>query len=235
MFSGNRSNIVHNFMLNSVLFDETDIISSHIIERVIGMSDERKRTNSALLVIDYINELVHPKGKLSSPFVDFIATHNTFFQVNRALQYARDHNILIIVVKVGFSPSYDECPSGSPLLSNAKTFNAFKLGEWGTEFIQDINVLAEDDIVIKHRINAFYATDLETLLRANKIEEIMIAGISTDMAVESTARDAHDRDYGVYILEDACAAHNDQTHHASLENLKKIAQVIRVDEWINKA
>ena len=84
--------------------------------------------------------------------------------------------------------------------------------------------------MIKPRVSAFYGTDLEPLLRANKVERLALAGVSTAWAVQATARDAHDRDYQVVIVEDACAAASEEEHQASMKLLSQIAKVVEVED-----
>ena len=82
-------------------------------------------------------------------------------------------------------------------------------------------------IITKHRISAFYATSLEAFLRANQIQHLILTGVSTDMAVQTTARDAHDRDYLVSIVSDACGSGSMDSHLSTLKELKQIASVIK--------
>ena len=91
-------------------------------------------------------------------------------------------------------------------------------------------VCDEDMIVVKHRVSAFYGTDLEVILRANKIEHLIICGVATNNAVELTAREAHDRDYKVTIASDATETLNDHEQQASLNFLRKIATVVTCND-----
>lgn len=79
--------------------------------------------------------------------------------------------------------------------------------------------LPDEKIVYKHRYSAFYNTDLETVLRVLKIEDLVITGIMTNMCCESTARDAYYRDYRVFFLADATGSVTEEMHVASLLNL----------------
>jgi ureidoacrylate peracid hydrolase len=88
-----------------------------------------------------------------------------------------------------------------------------------SEIHNDITPLPEEKIILKHRYSAFYNTDLETVLRCLKIEDIVITGIMTNMCCESTARDAYYRDYRVFFLADATGSINEEMHLASLLNL----------------
>jgi biuret amidohydrolase len=87
-----------------------------------------------------------------------------------------------------------------------------------------------DLVVVKPRISAFYGTNLEAALRAQKIERLMIAGVSTAWAVQSTVRDAHDRDYQVVVAEDACAASSEVESQQSIGLLAAISRVCRTDD-----
>lgn len=88
-----------------------------------------------------------------------------------------------------------------------------------SEIINDIAPLENEKIILKHRYSAFYNTDLETVLRCLKIEDIVISGIMTNMCCESTARDAYYRDYRVFFTADATGSINEEMHLASLLNL----------------
>lgn len=178
----------------------------------------------ALITIDFINELTNKDGKLSHS-VPFIESHQTLQHANHVLKWARQNQILIMHVKVGFSENYIECPSQSPIFGQAKEKKALILGTWGTEFNQQLVIQAADKVIIKHRISAFYNTDLEAVLSAQAIEHVIICGVATNMAVELTSREAHDRDYQVTVIGDACATMTDVIHQSALENIKRIGKV----------
>jgi len=194
---------------------------------------DHSHTKTLLVVIDFINDIADKSGKLGGQNSQYIAEHNVIENVNKAIGYARGASIKIAHVKVGFSPSYIECPCHSPIFGNAKKTGALQLNTWGTDFLEAIDVHRQDFIVIKHRVSALYNTNLTCVLTANRINNIIIAGISTDMAVEATSRDAHDQDYRITVLEDACAAADSKRHQASINNLARIARVQTVDQWIN--
>ncbi len=77
----------------------------------------------------------------------------------------------------------------------------------------------DEKVVLKHRYSSFYNTDLETVLRVLKVEDLVITGIMTNMCCETTARDAYTRDYRVFFLADATGTINEEMHVASLLNL----------------
>jgi biuret amidohydrolase len=84
---------------------------------------------------------------------------------------------------------------------------------------EDIAPEPGDKIIYKHRYSAFYNTDLDTILRCLKIEDLVITGIMTNMCCESTARDAYYRDYRVFFPADCNGSITDEMQLASLLNL----------------
>ncbi|RUL79795.1 isochorismatase family cysteine hydrolase [Dyella choica] len=185
--------------------------------------------STAFIAIDYIIDIVHPEGKIarSAPHAQ---QRNIITQVNRALAIAESKGWLRVLVKVGFAKHYLDQPKHSPMFGRAGQLGALKLGEPGTEFHPDLKVTGDHLVIVKPRVSAFYATPLEAILRANGVRRLIIAGVSSSWAVQSTARDAHDRDYDVCIVEDACAAGDESEHQASMKMMSSIAQIISVDD-----
>jgi nicotinamidase-related amidase len=184
--------------------------------------------NTALIGLDYIVDIMHPTGKIarSAPHA---AQRDVIGKVNRALAIAKQKEWLRVLVKVGFAPGYIDQPKHSPMFGRAHEFGAIALGQPGTAFHPDLD--ADVDLIIaKPRVNAFYGTNLDPALRANRIERLVITGVSSAWAVQSTVRDAHDRDYQVFVLEDACAAASEEEHQSSMALLATIAKIITLDD-----
>ncbi len=182
-------------------------------------------SKTALIVLDFINGIAG-----SDPWKPYIHKHQTIAKANQLIAHARKHKQLLVFVKVGFSDNYVELASRSPLFAGAKQHGGLKLSEPATDFHPDLDYRAGDLIVVKHRINAFYATSLEAILNANEINHLILCGVSTNWAVEGTARDAHDRNYKVTIVKDACAADSDENQEKSLSVIARIAEIKTVVE-----
>jgi nicotinamidase-related amidase len=180
--------------------------------------------HTALLVIDFINDISDPKGKIARS-AERIEKNRVIDRANEAIAMARKKGWLLLFFKVGFHPGYPECPPNSPLFGAAPKHGALLLGSWGTDFHEDLDVQKTDLVLVKHRVNCFYATPLEAILRAKNIQTIVLAGTATNMAIEHTARDAHDRDYTVVVLKDCCETASEEAQIASLESLSRIAQI----------
>ncbi|WP_299003757.1 isochorismatase family cysteine hydrolase [uncultured Shewanella sp.] len=185
--------------------------------------------NTAIITLDFINEICHEKGKLAQ-YVDRIEANNVISNANQLIEWGRKRGHLIGHVRVGFRADHKEIASVSPLFSGAKANNALVLDSWGGAFCESLNREVTDVSIIKHRVSAFYGTELDLMLRANRIERLILCGVSTNNAVELTAREAHDRDYQVILVTDACETNTDEEQAASLRFLSRIAQLSTVNE-----
>lgn len=185
----------------------------------------------ALLCLDFENDIVHPDGKVSAKgYAAYNKKHGCTEQLQKVQDQFRTAGLPIIHVRVGFTPDYSQQPKGSPLMGKAHEFGAFDLSGWGGEFISELAPQDNELVITKHRIGSFHATSLELSLRTMGITEIFLAGVATDMVVESTAREAHDRDFIVNILSDCCIAANEEDQQRSLFNIKKLALIISSDQ-----
>jgi len=88
-----------------------------------------------------------------------------------------------------------------------------------SEVHPDLAPMPDEKVVFKHRYSAFYNTDLETVLRCLKVEDVVVSGIMTNLCCESTARDAYYRDYRVFFPADGTGSVTEEMHLASLLNL----------------
>ncbi len=180
---------------------------------------------AALLALDFINDIVHLEGKFT-PTAKYIHEHQVINHANTVISFARRNHIPIIFVRVGFSSTYIECPLNSPVFGKAKESKAFELGTWGIQCHNSVDIQPHDSIITKHRVSAFYGTSLDSILHVNQIQHLIITGVSTDMAVQTTARDAHDRDYLITIISDACGAASLETHTSTINQLARIATIL---------
>ena len=134
-----------------------------------------------------------------------VAEREVLARTAAAIAAARAAGALVGYVRVGFSPDYREARRASPIFSGARANGIFQLGTPGTEVHPALAPAAADFDIVKHRVSPFYGTSLEPICRARGIERLVMCGVSTNGVVHSGAREAHDRDYDVVILEDCCA------------------------------
>ena len=187
--------------------------------------------NTLFLVLDMINDLIHedgPNGKKG--YGPILERRNVINNTATAIAKARAASVLIGYVRVGFSPDYREVASNSGLFMGVKNAGLFKLGTWGTEVHPKLAPKPQDFDIIKHRVSPFYATTLDAILGANKITRLVLCGVSTTGAVLSAAKDGHDRDYDITILDDCSAAATNEQHKATLEMVSRFATITTAAE-----
>lgn len=144
----------------------------------------------------------------------------------RAVEKARAGEIPVIYVTVGFSKSYAEWPSDSPVFTEeGKKAGLLQLGTWGQDMHEALAPREDEVLVTKKRVSPFYATFLEVLLRTQGVEELLLCGVATDHVVMATARDGHDRDFKIKVLEDCCAAASQERHEAAIVVLDGVAEI----------
>ncbi|MEV6962854.1 isochorismatase family cysteine hydrolase [Streptomyces sp. NPDC051207] len=183
----------------------------------------------ALLVLDLINEVAHPDGKYADVCLEQIESRAVLDHARRAVRRARESGVPVVYVVVGFSPGLADWPASSPLFSEAAGGDRLILGTWGTDVHDSLKPLAHEPVVAKRRINPFHGTHLELILRSYGVNTLLLTGVTTDFVVLSTAREAHDRDFRVEVLEDATATSSPELHEAALTLLRRTAEVTTVD------
>ena len=184
------------------------------------------QNKKALLVLDLINEVVHPEGKYAAEgYYEQVRQRHVLQNAEAALRQARVSGMPVIFVVVGFSESYVECPDNSPVFGMAKKEKRITLGTWGTEVFSTLKPMPSEPVVVKNRINPFFQTNLDLVLRQLQVDTLVLCGVSTEFVILSTAMAAHDRDYNVIVLEDATASSTEELHAAALKIAARTASI----------
>jgi ureidoacrylate peracid hydrolase len=180
---------------------------------------------TALLVVDMQNSFCHPNGSIGRGGGSVAAMAATIPQVKRLIEAARQAGIRDVWTVQNhyaqdatrlahrITPHTVKRSSGAPALKG--TFDA--------EIVDELKELSQEpaEIVVKHRFSAFLDTRLETLLRIKDIHTLILCGVSTSLCVETSARDAYQRDYDVIVVSDAVASSWEAGHQASLAVIDK--------------
>ncbi len=159
-------------------------------------------TSSALLVMDYQSAVV---GRLAdaAPLLERTA---------RVLKAARAAGLRVLYVVVGFRPGYPEVSASNARFSVVRGSGQFLPDDPGVGIHPAVAPEPKEVTVTKHRVNAFHGTDLDLILRANRIETLVLLGIATGGVVLSTLRHAADADYRCLVVEDCCADTDPEVH-----------------------
>ncbi|HEX6613145.1 MAG TPA: isochorismatase family cysteine hydrolase [Rhodanobacteraceae bacterium] len=128
------------------------------------------------------------------------------------LDSARAAKVRVGHVKVGFRPGYPEVSPNNLAFSTIRSSGRFEGGAPGSEIHPSVAPQEGEFIVTKHRYGAFPGTDLDMILRANGVDTLVLAGISTSGVVLSTVRHAADADYRIVVVADCCADPDAEVH-----------------------
>jgi nicotinamidase-related amidase len=180
-------------------------------------------TKSVLLVADMINDLVNTDG--GTAYKSELIRTGAVENMAKAIARARAASVPVVYIRVGFSEDYRECPVQSPIFQGAKTARLFQLGTWGTEIHPLLEPKDGDFDVVKHRVSPFYGTTLLPVLGALGAHRLVVGGVSTGGVVLSAAKDGHDRDYQMMILDDCCCAGSEAEHQALIASMQRYAGI----------
>jgi biuret amidohydrolase len=191
--------------------------------------------NTALICIDFVNDIVSEGGKLAGKgYGTFASDHQVLKTLGEAQSQARALSVPVIHVRVGFDSAYLSQPKASPLFGKAHQAGALELGSWGTEYALGVGPDEGELSINKPRVSAFWGSSLEPSLRTLGVSKVHLAGVATDLAVLASALDAHDRDFEVSVVKDACAAASDADHERAILILGKVAAVTTVEDLFAK-
>ena len=190
-------------------------------------------SSTALLTIDLQNDFLHPEGAYgrAGQGADSIkALPDRIAPVKAALTKAGGSYVSAQFTLV---PGRGGEPLISPHLKKLRPFltkGDFEPGSFGHSLV---DTLAPADFTVeKVAYSALYQTRLEYILRAMKIDTLIIGGIVTNGGVASTVRDAHLRDIHTILLSDGCAAFKDDVHEATLKSLGSVTEIMTCAEAV---
>jgi nicotinamidase-related amidase len=182
--------------------------------------------SAALLVMDYQVDTL-------SRFMTAAQSADAIACVLDLLATARDAGMMVIHVVVAFRPGHPEVSPRNPLFSPLKANGMLAAGSEGAAIHPVAAARKGEPIVVKHRISPFVGTDLETLLRANSIDTLVLAGVHTSGVVLSTVRHAGDLDYRLIVVRDCCADPDAEVHAMLLDSvIAKQAAVVTTAELV---
>jgi len=174
----------------------------------------------ALVLIDIINQFFDPKGENYHP-----SYNEVFRAIQQLIHAARDGGRLIIHAREWHPPNHVEDFEWRKLSPHALA------GSFQAQFPADLPIAAEDVIVHKRRYSAFFATDLDLLLRERRIGTLVLAGVKTHVCVRATAQDAFALGYEVLVVRDAVGSNHPHLHAASLEDIERyMGRIVSLSE-----
>lgn len=183
----------------------------------------------ALVTVDLINDLIHPHGAVAT-CAPMVAEREVLTAVNRALSRARKAGLWVAHVRVALEESPEATRWISPMFGAIRQRQGLRDNTWGTEFHSGLERHPDDPVFTKRRVSPFFQTGLEEWMRSRGVQWLWVSGVSTPFAVEAAIRDGHDRDFGMGVLIDGCAAASVIAHEAALSGPLSRLSVARSSE-----
>ncbi len=174
---------------------------------------------TALLVMDYQNDIVHENGKFAAwGLAAHVKQQQALENTAALLRNARKAGVKVIYVKVEHAQGYPEIINSKiGMYQGMKQAGALLEGEWGAQIHDVVKPQPGEPILIKRRINPFTIPQLRKELAGK--ETLLLAGVATNFVVEECARTAAAEDYNVVVVEDCCASMNQAMHDFPIKNI----------------
>jgi nicotinamidase-related amidase len=185
-------------------------------------------SSAALIVIDMQRDFLEPGGFGASLGNDVSQLRTTIDPIRAVLSGSRQAGMTVVHTREGHLPDLSDCPPakrwrGSPSLRIGDVGPNGRIlirGEAGHDIIPEVAPVAGEPVIDKPGKGAFYATELSSVLESRGIRQLVVAGVTTEVCVHTTVREANDRGYECLLLEDCTGATEYANYLAALEMVK---------------
>ena len=190
---------------------------------------------TALLLLHWQKDVAAAGFDHAGPMPARLAAAKTVEHTQAVLEASREKDIFIVYVNAGHRPGYPEIPrSKAPLFRNVVKSGAHIRGGKGNDVIDQLKPRDGEIIIHNYSPDSFCYTDLDLILRNKGITDLVLSGVATNWAVETTAREGACLGYFVYTLEDCCNSLTDEMHNWSMSNiLPRLGAVLDSESYIN--
>ena len=170
---------------------------------------------TALIVIDMQRDFCSPGGYAHRSGIDIERMQGVVSTVQLLLQAARAAALLVVHTREGHLPDLSDCPpaklqrsasAGAPIGGLGPMGRLLIRGEYGHDFVDVLQPEPGEIVIDKPGYGAFHATQLGNVLAAHGMQELILCGVTTEVCVHSTLREAVDRGYQCITVSDATAA-----------------------------
>ena len=183
-----------------------------------------EKASSALVVIDMQRDFIEPGGFGEALGNDVSRLGAIVPTVRALLDWARNLGLLVLHTREGHRPDLGDCPPaklrrGSPALRIGGAGPMGRIlvdGEPGNDIVPELAPRPGEVVIVKPGKGAFWATTLDTMLRGHGVTHLLLAGVTTEVCVQTTMREANDRGYECLLIEDATESYFPEFKQATL-------------------
>jgi len=205
---------------------------------------------TALMIIDMQRDFVEPGGFGEALGNDVSLLRKAIAPTKRVLDATRKRGLFVIHTREGHRQDLSDLPESKRLRGRLKTGIGDKgpmgrilvRGEHGHDLIDELKPAAGEPVVDKPGKGAFHATDLDAMLHHRRVRQLIVCGVTTEVCVNTTVREANDRGYDCLVLEDCVGSYFPEFQVAALAMIKAqggifgwVSDSTRFLEALNKA
>ena len=190
--------------------------------------------HTALVIIDMQRDFIEPGGFGETLGNDVSQLAVIVPTVRRVLQAWREQGAMVLHTRESHRPDLSDCPSakrlrGAPRLRIGDVGAMGRIlvqGEPGNQIIDALAPQPHETVIDKPGKGAFYATPLQSMLEANGITHLIVMGVTTEVCVQTTLREANDRGYDCLLVEDGTASYFPHFKQATLEMVRAQGAIV---------
>ena len=185
----------------------------------------------AAIVIDMQNAFCEEQGFVGRLGLDYLACRRAIEPISRLLDASRAAGIPVFHAMHTLNPDYSDAGVILELFPRIREVGGLARGSWDAEIIEELQPHPGEPVIDKPRQSAFWGTDLAEQLSELGVDTLIVCGVTTNVCVASTVRDAFSRDIRTVVPSDATAATTPEMHEGALRDFTyAYGQVATVDE-----
>ncbi|ROZ52914.1 cysteine hydrolase [Rhodococcus sp. WS1] len=180
--------------------------------------------------VHWQQDIVTKEGAFAPFFAEQVHKHGVIDVAAQLVEHFRATGSLVVWARAAFQPGYPELILNTGLNVAIKKLGALVEGSPGAAIIPELEPAFGEPIVSHPGTSAFPDSTLDSILRRSEIDTVVFTGVSTNVTVEGTARDALNLGYKVVIVSDGCTADSDAAHEATLSTFRLLGSVLTASE-----